>query len=419
MVRSEGMDNLSRRDALKVAGGVLGALGVVSVARAGQARAQAQPPWTWPSSGSVAGTGDGADPQWLWDPVADPVMARVLAQENVPLINALLGTWTTNAQPLPFGLPGYLRDFMEQARQLPSWTDQGKLADAFQFIQKRGLYLGLLYGLDSGMLSCAIPHEARAVYYSQGGAAMRDRITKTAKLGYDIGTQDAYQPAGSMIVTCVKTRMVHAAVRNLLPQSPYWSQVTDEKIPISQRDLLVTWNSLPTTAMQKMTAWRVPIAADESAAFLHTWQVAAHMLGVMDEYIPASWDSANAQAAQVLTPVLAPTAEGANLANILINLGDQIDAGVVSPDIISAFTRYLLGDQIAGWLQIPSEPVWEPLIETFWPPFVAVREGLLELFPGTQDLYWAFDEFLRQAALIYLSEGTPISIQIPTTNRPT
>ena len=412
------MDNLSRRNALKAAGGVLGALGVASVAWPGRAQAATQPPWTWPSSQSVAGTGDGADPQWIWDPVADPVIAQVLAQEDVPAINALLNTWTTNGQPLPAGLPGYLQDFMEEARQLPSWTNQSLLTEAYTFIQKRGLYLGVLYGLDSGMLSCAIPHEARAVYYSQGGAAMQDRVTKTAKLGYDIGTKDAYQPDGSMIVTCVKTRMAHAAVRNLLPQSPSWSAVTDEKIPISQRDILVTWNSLPTTVMQKLVAWKVPIAANESAAYLHTWQVAAHMLGVLDEYIPASWSAANAQAAQVLTPALAPTPEGVNLASILINLGDRIDAGIVSPDLISAFTRYLLGDQVSGWLQLPSEPVWEPLIQTFWPLFVLAYEGLL-IFPGTPALYGAFTQLLEQVALIYLSEGTPINIQIPTGNRPT
>ena len=36
--------------------------------------------------------------------------------------------------------------------------------------------------MGSGMMSCLIPHEARAVYYSRGGANMKDRISKTAKL---------------------------------------------------------------------------------------------------------------------------------------------------------------------------------------------------------------------------------------------
>ncbi|WP_238014474.1 oxygenase MpaB family protein [Dactylosporangium sp. AC04546] len=401
------MERLSRRNVL-VAGGALGALGALGVAT---------PAWTWAPSGSVAGAGAGLDPRWVWDDEADPLVASLIDRGDVPRVNALLRTWTKNGQALPAGLPADLRDFMEHARQLPAWTDQRKLSLAVEFNTKRGLYLGVLYGLASGMMSTVIPKEARAVYYSQGGADMKDRISKTAKLGYDIGAYNAYQPDGEMIVTCVKTRLVHAAVRHLLPQSPYWAAVADEEIPISQRDMMVTWHSLPTTVMQKLTAWKVPIPAAESEAFLHSWQLGAHMLGIKDEYIPASWSEANAQAAQVLTPVLAPTPEGIKLADILLNLGSVVDAGILSKPILGAFTRFMLGDQIAGWLKIDREPVWDTLLRTAWGPFVAVREGLLP-FPLAPAAYWLFDEFLRKAALLFLSEARPISIEIPVANRP-
>ncbi|TYB56138.1 DUF2236 domain-containing protein [Nonomuraea sp. PA05] len=403
------MGELSRRNMLK-AGGALGALGALSIATPAHA-------WTWSPAGSVAGTGAGLDPRWVWDEQADPLVASLLDRGDVPRVNELLRTWTRNGQPLPAGLPTDLRDFMEEARQLPAWADQGKLDLAVEFNKKRGLYLGVLYGLASGMMSTVIPKEARAVYYSQGGADMKDRISKTAKLGYDIGSTNAYRPDGEMIVTCVKTRLVHAAVRHLLPQSPHWPDVADEEIPISQRDMMVTWHSLPTTVMQKLVAWKVPIPASESAAFLHSWQVGAHMLGIKDEYIPASWAEANSQAAQTLTPVLAATPEGIKLADILLNLGSSVDAGILSKPILGAFTRFMLGDQIAGWLKIPREPVWDPLLRLSWGPFVAVREGLLP-FPLAPEAYWLFDEFLRKAALLFLSEAKPISIEIPQTNRP-
>ncbi len=112
----------------------------------------------------------------------------------MPAVNALLRTWTKNSQPLPAGLPADVRAFMEEARQLPSWASPSKLASSYTFNTKRGLYLGVLYGLGSGMMSTAIPHEARAVYYSKGGADLKDRISKTAKLGYDIGTEERLRP---------------------------------------------------------------------------------------------------------------------------------------------------------------------------------------------------------------------------------
>jgi hypothetical protein len=406
------MQELGRRKLL-AAGGALGALGALSMA----SPAQAQALWTWSAKGSVAGAGAGTDPRWVWDEEADPLVASLLDRGDVTRVNELLRTWTKNGQPLPAGLPADLRDFMERARQLPAWADQGKLATAVQFNETRGLYLGVLYGLASGMMSTVIPKEARAVYYSQGGADMKDRISKTAKLGYDIGARNAYLPDGEMIVTAVKTRLVHAAVRHLLPQSPYWSEVADEEIPISQRDMMVTWHSLPTTVMQKLNAWEVPISAAHSEGFLHSWQVGAHMLGIKDEYIPATWDEANSQAEQVLNPILAPTREGNNLADILLNLGSGIDGGILSKPILGAFTRFLLGDEIAEWLSIRREPVWDSLLRVAWGPFIAVREGLLP-FPLAPEAYWLFDEFLRKAALLFLSEARPISIEIPDTNRP-
>src|SRR5688500_9900996 len=104
------MDKPSRRNVL-MAGGTLGALGALSAASPAQAGAL----WTWSPKGSVAGTGDGADPRWVWDAEADPLVASLLDRGDVPKVNQLLRTWTKNGQPLPAGLPADLRDFMENA----------------------------------------------------------------------------------------------------------------------------------------------------------------------------------------------------------------------------------------------------------------------------------------------------------------
>lgn len=316
------MDELSRRRML-AAGGTLGALGALSVATPAQASAL----WTWSPKGSVAGAGKGADPKGVWDDEADQIVADVIDSGHTADVNKELRKWTKNGQDLSRALPSELRNFMETARQMPSWTDRGKLETAVDFNEKRGLYLGVTYGFASGMMSTVIPREARAVYYSKGGADMRDRITKTAKLGYDIGTSNAYKDDGEMVVTCVKTRLAHAGVRHILPKSPHWAKVADEAIPISQADMMVTWHSLPTTVMQNLVKWKVPIPADESDAFLHSWQLCAHMLGIKDEYIPNSWAEANSQAAQVLTPILAPTPEGVKLADMLLNLATIVPGG--------------------------------------------------------------------------------------------
>ncbi|MGW0602169.1 oxygenase MpaB family protein [Streptomyces sp. NPDC002776] len=406
------MDGVSRRRML-ITGGALGALGALSAATPAQAR----PPWTWAPSGSVAGEGAGLDPEWVWDEEADPVLAAVIDRGDVPRVNELLRQWTRNDQPLPAGLPADLRDFMEEARRLPSWADTRKLAAAVEFTKKKGIYTGALYGLGSGLMSTAIPREARAVYYSKGGADMKDRIAKTAKLGYDIGDLDAYQPQGSMIVTCVKTRLVHAAVRHLLPQSPGWTRTSGgQTIPISQADVMVTWHSLATFGMRKLKDWRVPVSTAESDGFLHVWQVTAHMLGVLDEYIPKSWNEANSQYQQVVDPILASTPEGHALTEVLLDIVAELDAGLTRP-LINAFSRYTVGDKVGDAIGLDREPFWQPLISAAWPLLVAFREGLIPL-PLVPEAAWTVEEAIRKFVLLFLAEGEPIDIEIPDTNRP-
>src|SRR3954452_7219729 len=112
------MQNLSRRSVL-LGGGALGALGAV---------AAATPSWAWEPSGSIAGSGTGADPRWVWDDEADQLVGSLLDRGAVPAVNAALRNWTYNGQALPAGLPSDVRDFIERARVLPSWADRAKLA---------------------------------------------------------------------------------------------------------------------------------------------------------------------------------------------------------------------------------------------------------------------------------------------------
>ncbi|WP_327001154.1 DUF2236 domain-containing protein [Dactylosporangium sp. NBC_01737] len=404
------MAELSRRKIL-ISGGALGALGALAAVSPAHAA-----PWTWPSNGSIAGAGAGAaaDPRWVWDAEADPLLASLIDRGDVPRVNELLWDWDRNDQPLPAGLPADLRDFMEHARQLPAWADRAKLERAAQFNKSRGLYLNLLNGVGGGMLSTAIPKEARAVYYSKGGADMEDRVAKTSILGFAVGDLNAYRPDGDCIVQAVKTRLVHAAVRHLLQQSPHW----DGTIPISQEDMLVTWHTLPTFAMRRMREWQVPMTTADADAYLHVWQVTAHLLGIKDEYIPASWAAANTQSDQVLPRNMGPTPEGVILTDILLGqLAEQTSPGSISRPLVNALARYLVGDQVADWDAIRREPVWGPLISTVWPLLVKFREGLIPL-PLVPEVAWIIDEAARNYILFYLTKGEATKLEIPVINRP-
>ncbi|MFE2051776.1 oxygenase MpaB family protein [Streptomyces sp. NPDC059459] len=397
------MENLSRRKALSL--GV--ALGIVGVTNPVQA---------WASPGTAGRAAAGTGPEWIWDEAADPLMASMLDKGHVPAINTAWASWVNNGDPLPGGLPAEFTAYLRQVNRLPSWADPVKLARAADFNRRRDTYLFMLYGLGSGIMSTVIPREAKSVYWSAGGADMQDRAAKTFTFGYDLAELGAFEPRGQFVVTANKTRVVHAAVRHLLPQSPHWRAVADESIPISAADILVTFHSLGTYVHRKLLDWRIPYPAADQEAFLHSWQVAVHLLGVPYEHIPRTWAAAEKQSAQLLTPILSPSTEGIALAEELLGLTAQIDLGVTR-GFLNEFVRYVLSDDVGDWLGLKRDYASAALVRTAWPAFILFREGLSPVMPGT---FYMFDQFVRALAMLFLNKGTSgktTPITIPTGNR--
>ena len=402
------MPDMTRRTVLTL-GAALGLAGVAS--------STATAAWSWSPARSVLGTGAGTDPQWVWDDDIDRIMASVITNGQVPAVNAAILPWVNNNHPIPAGLPPELAGFLQQSARLPAWADMAKLRRAADFNRRKDLYLFVIYGIGGGIMSTVIPREAKSVYWSKGGADMQDRAAKTFTFGYDLSDRNAFEPDGQMIVTGNKTRMVHAAVRHFLPQSPYWKAVADETIPISNADILVTFHSTGTFAHKKMKEWGIRMSAADEEAFLHSWQVALHLLGVRDEYIPATWNDAHAQSAQVLTPILSWTPEGQELAEVLLGLTAQIDLGVTR-GFLNEFVRYQLGNEVGDWLGLKRDYVSAATIRAGWPTYIAFREGLIPVMPVT---FRMFDKFIKALAMAFLNKGasgstTPITI--PDMNRP-
>ncbi|MFD7863559.1 oxygenase MpaB family protein [Streptomyces sp. NPDC059783] len=397
------MGNLSRRQALTL-GVALGLTGAAGTAPA------------WASTGAAADADAGTGPEWIWDDKADPLMVSMIEGGHVPAINTAWASWVNNNDPLPAGLPAEFAGYLQDVNRLPSWADPVKLTRAADFNRRRDLYLFMLYGLGSGIMSTVIPREAKSVYWSAGGAHMQDRAAKTFTFGYDLSQLGAFEPTGQFVVTANKTRVVHAAVRHLLPQSPHWRAVADETVPISAADILVTFHSLGTYVRRRLLDWKVPFPAADQEAFLHSWQVAIHLLGVPDEHIPQTWAAAEKQSEQVLTPILTPSTEGIALAEELLGLTAQLDLGVTR-GFLNEFVRYVLSDDVGDWLGLKRDYVSAALVRTAWPAYILFREGLSPVMPGT---FYAIDQMVRALAMLFLNEGssgTTTPITIPTGNR--
>ena len=388
----------------------------------------AVPAWAWNSSRSVAGGNlETVPPENVWDAAADPVVRRLFEEEGITRIeelNALLRPWHRNDQPLPAGPAGRPRRLHRGGAGRSRRGSTGPSSPTrFDFYELRGIYTGLLYGLGSGIMSCAIPDEARAVYHSKGGEDMRDRVAKTAKLGYDIGTENAFDPDGEMIVTCIKTRLTHSAVRYLITSSPRWQAGGDIPAPISQRDLMITWHSLATFIHRTLGEWNV--AADRRptpTGFLHVWQVTAHYLGVEDVYIPATWADAQYQSDQTLDPVIGADARGHRAGRDPAVARRRVRPG---PQPRRRSTRWP-ATWSARTTPARASPTCSRSRRTRSGTEASRTAGRRSSpsasrapgSPAANRLYWTFDELLRLGVLWGINGGPgPIYIEMPTANR--
>ncbi|SDL30464.1 oxygenase MpaB family protein [Streptomyces indicus] len=400
------MGSISRRRVLSLGA----ALGLASAAAAPEA-------WAWSSAGSLAGADEVTDPFQVWGPEPDAVAARLLADGAIPAVNEAWRRWVDNADPLPSGMPGYLTSYLQKVNRLPSWADAGKLAASERYYKRLASYLFVSQSIGSGIMSTVIPREARAVYWSAGGANMKDRAAKTFTFGYDLNSATAWQPTGHFVVTANKTRLVHSVVRNLLPQSAGFMESADQPKPISNGDILRTFHSVATYTHSNLLKWGIRLSAAEKEADLHAWQVALHLLGVQRQFIPATWADALAQAEHMLWPDLAPTREGNSLAETLLGYVSQPTLGLAT-GFVNEFVRFLLGDEVGDWLNLRRDWAHAALIRIEWPLYVAFREGTSGVLPGSGYL---FDQALRGIAMLYLNNGTSPTqtpITLPAANRP-
>jgi hypothetical protein len=211
-------------------------------------------------------------------------------------------------------------------------------------------------------------------------------------------------------------------VRHLITSSAKWQGADGATpAPISQRDLMITWHSLATFIHRTLGRWKVDLTPAHSEGFLHVWQVTAHYLGVEHVYIPATWTDAQLQSDQTLDAVLGSTPEGVELAKELLGLLEDYDLGLTRP-VLEAMARFLVGSNNAGvrvgdMLEIPANRALDTALVNGWPWFIQTRE-LGGRLPGSNKLFWTFDELLRLGVLWGLHGGPgPITIEVPTANR--
>ncbi len=308
--------------------------------------------------------------RFVADPAADEVIARHAAD------HAERPGASVSPEQLPRELGRHLvlppehrspplEEYLAESPPWPTWAERTLVQRGQAFFAQQGLEIG-------GSLFCASLPEA---YAGARGARVLTltsrmvstpvrRVNETAQMlfdalqpgGLDVGTGAGYQDIR-------RVRLMHAAVRWLIlnddrvaktddpgagPRS--WSPASG--LPINQEDLLGTLMSFTCVVFNSLDRLGIGYRRADAEAYLHTWCLIGHLLGIDPDLLPIEWDSAWALTAAVRRRQQRSSPDGIELGEALAG---AMRASIPVPalrGLPDSAVQWLIGDGTAAMVGI-------------------------------------------------------------------
>jgi hypothetical protein len=161
-------------------------------------------------------------------------------------------------------------------------------------------------------------------------------------------------------------RLMHAAVRWLIQNDPRVRWDPAFGTPINQEDLLETLLTFTEIVFEVFDRTGIVYSEEDADAYLHTWSLIGHYLGVRDDLLPLT----RSQTA-VLMPIVrrrqfGPSTPGPLLMAALLEQGTRL-APPGLRGLPASTVRYYVGDATADLLGVPkanwTRNLFEPLAD--------------------------------------------------------
>jgi hypothetical protein len=301
----------------------------------------------------------------LGDPVADAPVAAVLDRGGVDAVNAIMRTLVRVDQPVPAELPTELEAYLTDSLALPEWADLAKIERGQRVFETWGVHICVCLFYASLPASYAA---AKGVQVLRLTARLdtdaRRRVMETGQFLLDVLAVGGLGDDGKGRRTIQHVRLMHAAVRHLITTrgarepglwDPAWGR------PLNQEDLAGTLLAFSMVVTQPLERLGVHLSDEDVDAYLHLWNVIGHQLGICDELLVRDLDDATALLEAITRRQFAASTAGREMTEALLELLDELTPGRRFDDMNPAMIRYLIGDEIAGFLMVPESDLVDEL----------------------------------------------------------
>ena len=280
------------------------------------------------------------------DALADAFIAQAFAQNPAAFYEALRADDDSLSRMVQAQAP----ELFAQTSQLPAWANRRRLVAAERLFAARAGEVMLLLGLYALPYCYAAATGAKVLAaterLSKHGAFQR--LSETGRFVWDVLSPEPEVAAEAIL----KVRLIHALVRHHLEAQQWPSQTLG--LPANAEDMAGTLLAFGYLTLKGMRKLGIPFSPTEADAWLHAWNTIGYRLGVPFELLPQTQAHAFALEQAIARRQFAPSAEGQQLAQNLVDTFGQSQAPAWIKDNAAGWMTQLLGPEVALLLGLPA-----------------------------------------------------------------
>ena len=235
------------------------------------------------------------DLRQVMDKPADDAIDAIFESKSIDRLVKILQQMAENDSVISKELPKPVRDFMKRELSI-RFTPE----DIRYFNQTREIWVEKGTKFILILLFRALPY----TYMAEKPANVlrmtkllktqpKRRIFETAQFVFDVMEKKWWEPNQRGILTALKVRIMHAAMRQIILDNDYGEIWNDEwGKPISQEDLIATNQVFSLEFFKGMELLGDPLTPEQQEAWFHTWKTIGRIMGVQENLISKNVEEA-------------------------------------------------------------------------------------------------------------------------------
>ncbi len=291
------------------------------------------------------------------DPLADRAIQQLVEENGLEAAKQLFDRLIRQLELPLADMPASVRAFLNDSSVMPDWADEEKLALSEQVFLDHGpsfllfLYfksLPTLYACANGAQVLTMTgrlDDGRTDNFEKFGR----RIGETAQFLVDVMTPGGMAGDAQGIRTILRVRLIHAAIRQFLPQA-HWDDAWGR--PINQEDMAITLMTFCISMIEGLERFKVSITDEEAEAYFHRWKVVGHILGIDADLVPENVAAGKWLLHKILARQAASSEAGITLTQALIDFSAASIPTKLLDNAPRIFIRKLIGHDLAKMLNV-------------------------------------------------------------------